>query len=152
MAVHVEAGEVRTVSQALRPYNALEGDDFYKCQRWYLSKVQNTPIVRVVDLGDDHLEQAVFRVNEDGTVSQLPQRQEFRDYDPELGSGYNSQPEPVTVMDQWGEELVVCCAVQYFTYENGHDIFLAARNIYALTNVEDYLAGRENYREFSSEE
>lgn len=152
MAVHVETGEVRTVSQALRPYNALEGDDFYKCQRWYLSKVQNTPIVRVVDLGDGHLEQAAFRVNEDGTVSQLPQRQEFRDYDPELGSGYNSQPEPVTVMDQWGEELVVCCAVQCFTYENEDGTFWATQNVYALTRVEDYLAGRENYREFSSEE
>ena len=86
------------------------------------------------------------------SYTHLPQCQEFRDYDPELGSGYNSQPEPVTVMDQWGKELVVCCAVQCFTYENEDGTFWATRNVYALISVEDYLAGRENYREFSSEE
>ena len=155
MAVNADTGETRTVTQALRPYNALEAENFYKCQRWYLQKVQDRALVRVVDVTGSTMENTVYRVNEDGTVTELPQRQELRGFDPEQdGDSYvyyatSSRPDPVVLLGEWNDQLVVLRAFEFFSYEGPDGPARTTRDVYALTDAADYLAGKENYREFS---
>lgn len=154
-AVDVDTGALRTASRALRPYNALEEGDFYKCQRWYLLKVQDHIVVRVADFVQDALEQTVFLVNENGSVTELPQRQEMRGFDPALNEDlYNyyvadEQPVPVSVLGEWDDRLVVRCALQLAACETDEGPLYTVQDVYALTGAEDYLAGRETYREFA---
>lgn len=155
MAVNADTGETRTVTQALRPYNALEAENFYKSQRWYLQKVQDHALVRMIDVTGSTMEATVYRVNEDGTVTELPQRQELRGFDPEQdGDSYvyyatGSRPDPVALLGEWNDQLVVLRAFEFFSFEGPNGPARTTRDVYALTDAADYLAGKENYREFS---
>lgn len=152
MAVNVDTGETRTVTQALRSCNALEVDDFYKAQRWYLQRVQDRILVRVADLSDDRMIETLFLVNEDGTLSELSQHQELRDFTPENGAwfGYteDGSTDPISVVGEWGDQLVVLNALQASTLETDDGPVQDMQSVYSLMDAEDYLANREIYREF----
>ena len=150
VAIHLETGETRTVTQALRSYNALETQDFYKTQRWYLQNVQDHPIVEVTDFVNDSLQETVFCVNEDGSVSELPQRQEMRGFDEQLYKDYyNTKDAPLTVLAEWDDQLVVNCAVQFSTIDTVDGPVMNPQSVYAVMDAEDYLVGKEIYREFT---
>lgn len=152
IAVNADTGEARTVTQALRSYNAQEEGNYYKCQRWSLQKVQNSVLVRVVDFLDNGMQLTVYRVKEDGSVSELPQRQEMRDFDPELDKesySVSTQPDPVMVLGERDDQLLVRCALQFVSYDTSDGPMRTVQDVYALTDAADYLAGKENYREFS---
>ena len=87
-------------------------------------------------------------VNEDGSLSELPQRQQLRNFDPVRDAGYlltrDQAQDPVEVLAEYDGQLMVQSALQFS--DSGWV------GNYALISVDDYLAGRENYREFSSEE
>lgn len=152
MAVNVDTGETRTVTQALRQYNALEADDFYKTERWYLQRVQDHILVRVVDFVNERTVQNLFLVNEDGTVSELSQRQELRDFSPEskawFGYTEDGSTNLIRVVGEWGDQLVVLNALQASTLETDDGPVQDMQSVYSLMDAEDYLANREIYREF----
>ncbi|WP_367925284.1 hypothetical protein, partial [uncultured Ruthenibacterium sp.] len=151
MSVSLDTGETRTVTQALRPYNTLEKEDFYNCQRWSVQVVGNTPVVGVMDRVQNGSNTTVFRVNEDGTATELPQRQQLLDFDSALWPGFapNGRTDPVTVLAQWKGRLAVLCAIQFSAIQTETGPSQHARNVYAGMDAEDYLAGKEIYREFT---
>ncbi|WP_367925863.1 hypothetical protein [uncultured Ruthenibacterium sp.] len=150
MAVNVDSGETQTVTGALRSCTALGEEHSFRLQA-----VNGRPIVWDRDIVDGYLMERVFLVNEEGTATELTQRQEWRDYDPALADTYyvyyapSKEPAPVQMVAQWKDKLVIKRALQFYTYERDGAPALGSKDVYALMNAEDYLAGKETYQEFT---
>ncbi|WP_367925283.1 hypothetical protein [uncultured Ruthenibacterium sp.] len=143
-AVRLSDASVRTVTDALCPMGQMpDGSKNYS--GLHLSLVGGELIVNVQYIQVDRSESSTWLVNEDGSIVELPQRQELRNFDPARDAGYmitrQGQPDPIWICADQNGQLIVQNATQFL--DSG------PTTIYAVMDAEDYLAGKEIYREFT---
>ena len=144
-ALRLSDASVRPVSDTLCTRMP---DGLFDASSWSWSLLGGTLTARLDAVFPEYSQHCAFVVNEDGSLSELPQRQQLRNFDPVRDAGYlltrDQAQDPVEVLAEYDGQLMVQSALQFF--DSGWV------GNYALISVDDYLAGRENYREFSSEE
>lgn len=144
-ALRLSDASVRPVSDTLCTRMP---DGLFDASSWSWSLLGGTLTAHLDAVFPEYSQHCAFVVNEDGSLSELPQRQQLRNFDPVRDAGYlltrDQAQDPVEVLAEYDGQLMVQSALQFS--DSGWV------GNYALISVDDYLAGRENYREFSSEE
>lgn len=137
MAVSLADGSSRLVTDQLCSRNIVHENKYYSSANWTLAAVQDQIIVRVVDIPEEKPIENAYRVNPDGSVTELPPHVELRG---DVPDGTWPPTDTVSVVAQRDDLLVVIPAWEYIdggVFDNS-----------AFISAEDYLAGRDNYREF----